>query len=80
MGSKLTTVERNMAQHIKANREQITMDAARQVAEKIENVLYSHGLGNFKYQDGDLEMLARHIAAASSEWRETRPWSKKVAE
>ena len=72
MGSKLTTVERNMAKHIRENREQIRMDAAREVAAKIENILYSHGLGNFKQQDGDMELLARHIAAASEEWTHTR--------
>jgi len=76
MPSETIAEERGMAQHIRDNRDQIRLDAAREVAEKIQGVLYSHGLGNFKYEPTDMEILVRHIVAASEEWRASRWWNE----
>lgn len=73
--SETIAEEQGMAQYIRENRERLRMEAALKVAEIIRVEVMGHGLGNFKQQEGDLEILARHLAAAAQEWSETRWWN-----
>jgi hypothetical protein len=77
--SETRAEEAGMAQYITDNKDRLRSEAAMNVAQKVKDVMYSHGLGNMNQPD-ELEILARHLAAASVEVMANKHWNKATGD